>query len=417
MKTIAVIFLILIAPVSMHGQDSLLTIDKILAAAEQNYPGLQLYQSRVKARQELAKGSKSLMPPTFAVGLDRFPYSSGNAGMEDGMNTEPRDAAVMFMGEQMFTNPAKLRAKQQYQASLAETELSNQAWTRNQVAKEVKLLYYQRYVAEKKLKLLDESDRLLDLLIKTAEGAYTYNQSSLSTIFKAKARREELSNMRLMLKSAIAESNIGLNTLMGRDIETAFAIDTIITLQNSSLPDSSLLLKRPDIAAMENNIRSMELNRKLMGAGGKPDFGVRVTHMQMLDMQPVWSVMGMVTIPIAPWSSGMYRSEAASMGYEIEAMKQERSLMLLMSNRMSNEKLIMLNNEKKQLENYTASIIPAYTKNFEAALSSYKQNTADFFIMLDAWEMLLMKKMERADKEQQVLRLTAEYEFESGAMR
>jgi outer membrane protein, heavy metal efflux system len=413
-KKVWLTLLMLTMVTALHAQDSLMTIDKIIGMAEKNYPGLVLYQSRIKAREELAKGSKSLMPPTFAIGLDRFPYGPSGADIESGMNEEPREAGVMFMGEQMFTNPSKLRSKQQYQFSLAGIEQSNFAWTKNQIAREVRLLYYQRYIAEQKLKLIDEADRLLELLIKTAEGTYTYNQASLSTVFKAKARREELKNMRLMLESAIAESNIGLNTLMGRDLNTAFAIDTAITLPGYALPDSSLLAKRPDIAAMESNIQSMELNKKLMSAASKPDFGMRVTHMQMLDMPAVWSVMGMVTIPIAPWSSGMYRSGVSSMSFEIEAMKQEKNTMLLMINRMSNEKIVMLNNEKKQLENYTSSIVPAYTKNFETVLSSYKQNTMDLFILLDAWEMLLMKKIERADKELQVLKLSAEYEFESG---
>jgi outer membrane protein, heavy metal efflux system len=416
-KRISLTLLMLVMITGLHAQDSLLTIDKIIGIAEKHYPGLLLYQSRIKSKEELAKGAKSLMPPTFAVGLDRFPYGSRGSGMENSMNEEPREAAVMFMAEQMFTNPTKLKTKQQYQSSLIGIEQNNQAWVKNQVINEVKQLYYQRYIAEQKMKLIDEADRLLELLIKTAEGAYTYNQSSLSTVFKSRARREELKNMKLMLQSTIAESNIGLNTLMGREINTGFHIDTIIVLPDLAVPDSSLLLKRPDIAAMESNIQSMELNKKIMSSASKPDFGIRVTHMQMLDMPPLWSVMGMVTIPIAPWSSGMYRSEVSSMTYEIDAMKQEKNTMLLMINRMSSEKLVMLANARKQLENYTSAIVPAYAKNFEAALSGYKQNTADFFILLDAWEMLLMKKMERADKEQEVLQLAAEYEFESGLIK
>jgi outer membrane protein, heavy metal efflux system len=413
----ALFMLVMVDP--LHAQDSLFTIEQVISKAEKNYPGLQLYQARIKAREELAKGAKSWMPPTVSVGLDRFPYSR-SGGMSSGMEEAPaeREAGIMLSAEQMIPNPSKLDAKQQYQSSLAGIEQNNQAWTKLQVVKEIRVLYYQRYIAEQKIKLVDEADRLLELLINTAEGAYTYNQSSLSTVFKAKARREELKNMKLMLEADIAESNIGLNILMGREPNASFRIDTLITLPAyTNIPDSASLLKRSDIAAMESTIQSMELNKKLMGSASRPDFGVRVTHMQMLDMPSTWSVMGMITIPIVPWSSGMYRSEVASMNYEIEAMRQEKNTMLLMINRMSAEKLVMLNNGKKQLENYTTSIVPAYAKNFETALAGYKQNTADFFILLDAWEMLLMKKMERADKENEVLRLSAEYEFELGIIK
>ncbi len=401
----------------IQAQDSILTIQDILSVAEKNYPGILLYQSKIKSKEELAKGAKSLMPPTFAVGLDKFPYNSGTSKMTDGMNAEPKESAIMFMAEQMFINPSKLKAKQKYQSSLAELEKNKQAWQRNQVVREIRQLYYKRYISEQKIKLIKEAEHLLELLIKTAEAGYTYNQAPLSTVFKAKARQKELQNMKLMLESIISESNLGLNTLMGRNINTNFRIDTMITVPDFALPDSSYLLRRPDIEAMESNIRSMELNKKLMSKTSRPDFGLRVTHMQMLEMHPEWSVMGMVTIPIVPWSSGMYKSEVSSMEFEIESMREEKKNMLLMTKRMSNEKLIMLNNEKKQLENFKTSIIPAYQTNFETALTSYKQNTADLFILLDAWEMMLMKRIERYDKELQVLQLANEYEFESGSIK
>ena len=40
--------------------------------------------------------------------------------------------------------------------------------------------------------------------------------------------------MKTMLQSQIAESNIAINTLMNRDVNTTFEIDTIITIKNYS---------------------------------------------------------------------------------------------------------------------------------------------------------------------------------------
>ena len=54
----------------------------------------------------------------------------------------------------------------------------------------------------------------------------------------------------------------------------------------------------------------------------------------------------------------------------------------------------------------------AYQKNFETSLLSYKQNTGNFFILLDAWDMLLMKQIEQLDKLNEALKLQAEYEYE-----
>jgi outer membrane protein, heavy metal efflux system len=417
-KTRIILFLLGMLDIGsqLHAQE-LLTIEQIIGITEKNFPGILMYQSRISSKEELAKGSKSLMPPTLAVGLDRFPYSFGKPEMEDNMQEEQREAAVMFMAEQMISNASKRTAKQKYLSSLTGIEQNELLWTKNKIRKEVKELYFKRYIAEKKTKVVEESDRLLELVIKTAEATYTNNQSSLSTIYKARARRQELNNMKLMLESDISESNIGLNYLMGRDINTSFSIDTLSDVPETKVADQNILLMRPDIASMESRIQSMELNKKLMGTASRPDFGLRLTHMQMLDMPSQWSLMGMVTIPIAPWSRGMYKSEVSSMNSEIDAMKQEKNAMLLMVNRMSAEKLVMLNNQKKQLMNYSVNIIPAYERNFETTLTSFKQNTTDYFILLDAWEMLLMKRIEKLDSEFKVLELSAEYEFETGVIK
>ena len=352
------------------------------------------------------------MPPFASFGVDRFPY---NLSMLNEKNDPMNQAGLMISIDQMIPNPAKLNSKKDFINSLSAIQQANAGWTKNVLRSSARLLYYQRYVAEKKLKITGENVELLDLFIRTAEEKYKYNQSDLSAIYKAQAKMQELKNMQSMSLSEISESNIGLNILMNRDIHISFSIDTAITLHDYETPvnatDSSAL-KRSDIASVENTIQSMKLNQNYMGTAGKPDFGVRVNHMQMFGMPDQFSVMGMMTIPIVPWSSKMYKSEVKSMGFEIEAMQKETETMKLMAMRMIQEKISMMNFEKEQLKNFENNIIPAFRKNLETSLLAYKQNTGSFFVLLDAWDMLLMKQMEYLEKLKNVLTLESEYEFE-----
>jgi cobalt-zinc-cadmium efflux system outer membrane protein len=371
-----------------------------------------MYDSKIKSIQAQAEGAKSWMPPTASFGLDRFPYDFAMLNSkEDPMN----QAGLMFSVEQMIPNNAKLNAKRNYISSLASVQQNNVGWTKNILRSNAKLLYYQRYVAEKKMKTVEENLRLLNLFIATANERYKYNQSDLSTIYKAQAKITDLKNMKSMLMSQMAESNIGLNILMNRDINTTFSIDTIIGLNNyeTLLFVDTSSIKRSDILSIESSIASMTLNQKYMSSFKKPDFGLKAQHMQMFGMPNQFSVMGMVTIPIVPWSSKMYKSEVKSMGFEIETMRKEKETMQLMALKMSSEKLIMLRFEKEQLKNYESEIIPSYQKNLETSLLAYKQNTGSFFILLDAWDMTLMKQMEYFNKLNNVLKLQAEYEFET----
>lgn len=397
---------------NIYAQDTThISLEKLLQQVETNYPSIIQYQYKIQSIQAKADGAKSWMPPTFSAGIMRFPY---NFSMLKEKNDPMNQAGIAFSLEQMIPNQSKLNAKKSYINSLAEIEKSKSDWTKNELRREAKILYYNRYVTEKKQFILQQSEEILQLLITTSEEKFSNNQSQLQTIYKAKARLAELSNMLLMLDGAVAESNIGLNILMVRDVNTTFQIDTLVEPVNYSfsITDTTSVSNRSDITALNKYIQSMKLEQKVMKVGVRPDFGVRAEHMQMFGMPNQWSVMGMMTIPIVPWSSKMYSSETKSIGFQIQSMEQEKQTMQLMATKMVAEKLTMLNYENAQYQSYTKNIIPAYENNLQANLLGYKQNTGDFFVLLDAWEMLLMKKLEAYDKLFNILKLEAEYEYE-----
>ena len=412
MKNNITFFLLLCSACFVQAQDtSYISMNKLLQQVETNYPSIIQYQYNIQALQAKTEGAKSWMPPTFSTGVMRFPY---NLMMLKEKNDPMNQAGIAFSFEQMIPNQSKLNAKKNYLNSLSEIEQSKSGWTKNELRREAKILYYNRFVNERKQIIISESVENLNLLLTTAEAKFSSNQSQLQTIYKAKAKLAELKNMQYMLLGIIAESNIGLNILMVRDVNTAFAIDTLIEpLKYSySANDTSNISNRSDITAMSKYIQSMQLEQKVMKIGNRPDFGVRAEHAQMFGMPNQWSVMGMMTIPIVPWSSKMYSSETKSIGFQIQSMELKKQTMELMAKRMLTEKLTMLNYENGQYENYRKEIIPAFENNLEANLLAYNQNTGYFFVLLDAWEMLLMKKMEMNDKLLIILKLEAEYEYE-----
>ena len=412
MKHIHLIIALFLCVFKLHAQDtSYISLEKLLQHVETSYPSIIQYQYNIQSLESKTEGAKSWMPPTFSTGIMRFPY---NFSMLKEKNDPMNQAGITFSLEQMIPNASKLNAKKSYINSLAEIEKSKSEWTKNELRREAKILYYNRYVSEKKQLILKESEEILQLLITTSEEIFSNNQSQLQTIYKAKARLAELSNMLLMLDGAIAESNIGLNILMVRDVNTTFQIDTLIAPVNYSfsIADTTGVLNRSDITAITKFIQSMKLEQHVMKIGVRPDFGVRAEHMQMFGMPNQWSVMGMMTLPIVPWASKMYSSESKSIGFQIQSMEQEKQTMELMAKKMLAEKLTMLNYENAQYQSYTKNIIPAYENYLQVNLLGYKQNTGDLFVLLDAWEMLLMKKLEVYDKLFNILKLEAEYEYE-----
>ena len=398
---------------TIQAQDTTrISLAQLLQKVETDYPSILQYQHNIQSIQAKADGATAWMAPTFSAGAMRFPY---RLSMLNEKNDPMNQAGIAFSVEQMIPNANKQNAKKSYISSLAEIEKSKREWTINELRREAKILYYNRYATEKKQLIVRESEDILKLFISTAEEKFSNNQSQLQTIYKAKARLTELNNMLLMLKSQIAESNIGLNILLVRDMNTPFEIDTLIVPRDYSikLSDTSNITSRSDIAALNQYIQSMRLEQNIMKNEARPDFGIRGEHAQMFGMPNQWTLMGMVTIPIVPWASKMYRSEIKSIGSQIQSMELEKQTMALMAMKMQSEKLTMLAYETAQYNNYRKEIIPAYEHNLQANLLGYKQNTGDFFVLLDAWEMLLMKKMEMYEKLFIILKSEAEYEYES----
>lgn len=410
---IYVLLLQLMTSINASTQDTvMLSMEDIFTTIDKSYPQLQFYDSKIASIHSLVEGAKAWMPPTVALALDRFPYRVSMIKEKIPDN----QAGIMLSVQQMIPNPIKLNAKKDYIASLENVQRNDLEWQKNILHFTARLYYYRRYTAEQKLKLVKEYRELLNMLIKTAKDKYTYNQADLGTIFKAEASLSELGNMETMLFSQIAESNIGLNTLMGHDVNTLFFIDTLLTPQNYSsdylLALDSSQLSRNDILAVESRIHSMKFNQRWAATGSKPDFGIQFSHGRMFGMPDQFSVMGMITIPVVPWSSKMYKSEVRSMSFEIEAMQKEKSTMQLMARQMIREKITMLLYEKKQLDNYDNNVLPSYRRNLESNLLAYRQNTGNFFVLLDAWNMLLMKELERINKLGQVFTVQSEYEYQ-----
>ena len=80
------------------------------------------------------------------------------------------------------------------------------------------------------------------------------------------------------------------------------------------------------------------------------------------EMPNQFMLLGMVSIPIAPWSSKTYKSNIRGMSKEIDAMKSERAAILNELLGMTTNMATEINTLGKQIENYEKRITPALHK-------------------------------------------------------
>lgn len=401
--------LILFAGTRTHAQ--VLTLDSVLTLIDRNNPMLEEYENRARAMDEYSTGAKSWMAPMVGAGTFMTPYPNQ-------MLMEDRDqGAWMFSLEQQIPNPAKLHANRNYLQSRADVENERRAVLFNGLRTEAKTLYYQWLVAEEKLKVLQENEKIMDLMLKLARIRYPYNQGSLGNIYKAEGRLSEVQNMMLMTRSDIESSSYRLKALMTLPARDSIMIDTTTTINFQ--PDQiiydtmALSHQRSDVRQIEETIEVMRLNQQLQRFQAKPDFKIRFDHMQPIGNMPSqFSAMAMVSIPIAPWSSRMYKAEVKGMQYDIEAMKKGREAILIEARGMLAAMGSEIVRMQQQLDNYEAKIIPALRKNYQTLMLAYEENREQLPIVIDGWEALNMAQMEYLEKQEEYYAMIVSYEEE-----
>lgn len=387
------------------------TLDSVLKVIDRKNPMLQEYDNKVKALNEYSTGAKSWMAPMVGAGTFMTPY--GNQMLME----ESDKGAWMFSLEQQIPNPAKLNANKKYLQSRAGVEEEGRFIQFNNLRTEAKTYYYQWLVAEEKITVLKENERIIDLMLKLARIRYPYNQGSLGNIYKAEGRLSEVQNMLLMTRADIEDKSYRLKAIMNLLPSDSIMIDTATVIKFSVdqiINDTSQLnTQRSDIRQINRTIEVMRLNQQLQKFQAKPDFKIRFDHMQPIGNMPTqFTAMAMVSIPIAPWSSKMYRAEVRGMQYDIEAMKKGREGILIETRGMLAGMANQIIRMKQQLENYDTKIIPALRKNYQTLMLSYEENREQLPIVIDGWEALNMAQMEYLNKREEYYKMIVSYEKE-----
>ena len=129
-------------------------------------------------------------------------------------------------------------------------------------------------------------------------------------------------------------------------------------------------------------------------------------------MPQQFSLMAMVSIPIAPWSSKMYKAEVKGMQYDIEAMKRNREALLIEARGRLVGMVQHLARMQQQLENYNTKIIPALRKNYEILMLAYEENREQLPMVIDGWEAMSMAQLEYLDKLEEYYNMIVSHEKE-----
>ena len=399
--------LIFACTVAFSSKAQVLKLNAVIDSITASHPVVKMYNNEIRSMDEAAKGAKSWMPPEISTGLWMVPYNP-NLWKKDDMGGTGM-GQYMIGGQQMFPNKKKQNADAAYMNAMSSVEKEKKNATLNELINDAKQFYYEWVILKKKLAILEQNEKLIDFMIKNAEIRYKNGLGKINAYYKAKAALGNLQNMRLMFENDIKEKRIRINTLMGRNTMVEFDIDTTYQLKNYAdvIFDSTLFYtNRSDLKAIDKDINLTWLKQETEKQSLKPQFGIRYEHMFGFGGFPMqYTLMGMMKIPLAKWSSKMNKANIESLKWKAYALQSQKEMMLNEYNGMAYGMRNELELKKKQLKLYDENIIPALKNNYKTMQLGYEQNTEELFMLYDAWETLYMAQMEYTEILNQALKM------------
>ena len=373
-------------------------LSEILDSIAANNPVVKMYDAEVRSMDAAAKGARSWMPPTVGAGLLMTPYNPQRWS---------RKGEMLGMGsfavsvEQMIPNKKKMDANENLMLAMSSVEKEKLSATLNENFQDAKKLYYDWIVLDKKIKVVKDNKNMLDFMIRNAEIRYKNGLGKISAYYKAKAALGSADNMQLMYDNDIRVKRIRLNALMGRNAMEELEVQPDFTLNEYGLElfEPELFYQnRSDLRGIDKEINIAKLKQDLEKQNLRPEFGVKFENMFAFGGQPMqYTLMVMAKIPLVPWARKMTDANIESLQIKEEALLAKKKVMV---NEYSGRAYGMRNElelNKKQIQLYENTIIPALKNNYKLMQLGYEQNTEDLFTLYDAWEKLNMTQLEYFD--------------------
>jgi len=404
-------FFFLLPVIGFAQQKEVMSLAEIIQKIDSSNILLQSYSLKAEGYKYSADAATAWMPPMVGIGTFMTPYPLQKV-MDD------RDkGSLMLRLEQEIPNRSKLQARKAYIQSQGNIENATRDITLNDFKAQAKRQYFTWLVALQKLKVIERNERILMAMKKIEEVRYPYNQSQLSTVYRAEAEVQKNRNMLLMPDGDIAKAKAYLNALMNRPGNQDFIIDSTYEPGFIAAPfydTATLSTQRKDVLRMNESIRSMQLNIEAMKLERKPTFKIQFDHMSPLSgmMPQAYSVMGMMSIPIVPWSKKMYTSEIKAMQYNISAMQKERGAMLQETQGMLYGMQAQIQTMQKRIRSIEEKVIPALEKTFDASYLTYQENKLSLNVLIQNWEALNMMQLDLLDEKSNLYQMIVDYEKE-----
>jgi cobalt-zinc-cadmium efflux system outer membrane protein len=394
LQTIArfAVVLTMLAPSLGPAQESKpLRLDDLIAEALQSNPQLHAARNQTGAARARVNQVTAWDAPQLGVEFYQTPIQSFPNPLKNGMETD-------YYIQQMFPFPGKLSAMGTAAEMNANMVHQSYKALERKVLRDLKSAYYDLYLVQHKIEVNAENQDLLKNFVDIARKQYEVGMGKQADILRAQTELSTLINDGLNLQKDKRVVEAMINTTLNRSPDAPLGYvpdpDTDMPQWRFDQLRPLALESRPELKAMAFNTDMKQAELRGAKRDYFPDLMARVMYKDMArTTNDYWSVMLGISIPLSPWSSGRYTSKVQENELDLKRSQDEYTSEKNMVLFEVQDALVKVQTNQNLVSLYKSTLIPQAEQTLQSTLAAYQTGKTEFLMLIDAYRMLLMAKL------------------------
>jgi cobalt-zinc-cadmium efflux system outer membrane protein len=353
------------------------SLDQLLLQAREKNPELIAARHAWEVKQAEERPAGTWENPRFTYEDERMPL--GMAGVEPQPIRRYRvDQMIPFPGK-----PTGEMRMKQHEALIAQADYRARMIA---VDKEVRMRYYQLYLADQQVNLANQSAEILKNALRTAQSRLSSSQSSALDVFMVQTELAKAENAAFQTQQQRKLVQYELNFLLNQDPETPIGETTALPLTDLPLPlaDFQALARHSDPLYLSslheiNHARAMLRHHRLDYA---PDFSVMAAK-ETSPGGPDGRMLGFsVSVPL--WLQRPWKQVEGAKAHMSETEAKSQAMQNLVLKNVAAE-VVETNSRLTVTRNYLSRILPTAGSALKIAQQRYASGQDDFMRLLEAY--------------------------------
>jgi len=366
-----------------------LSLDAAERLALQRHPSLSQSQAEVEVSRTRALSAGQLPDPQVRFGIQSVPI--------DSLALNRDEMSMVTLGvTQMFSPVGKRGLMQQSAQAETLTAQSKYRDTQARLRHEVHMAWLDVYYQERELTTLRASYELLDQVVQVARVQFRNGLAQEADVLKAQLERDDLLEREENIQTVRSVALSRLARLIGMS-NANITVTTELPLTPTVHTDDELietLAQHPQVAALDAQIRTAELDLAVARRDYYPEFGVEAMYgyraardadgAKIPDMISAGVVM---SVPL--WTANRQDARTQERQAQWLALRYQRDDLLLQLNADARARYAEYTRIQLRLALLENTLLPQAEQTVSALLAAYRTGKTDMASVLRARQVSL----------------------------